>query len=366
MSKNFLLYGFICSLLAICVFNGQIAHADTVIGDNFDNGTLGSQLASPWVNGSGGNSGAYYNADGYNGTIGAIFGNISGGFSNISYLTTGSSTLNLGQYGFFRFKYYEWPATTTQNELIRFTDYHVIGRMGYLEFTDEGYLYFHNNTQNVILKVGMSLNTWYSVIWEYDFTNNRIRFQIDNDAETPWLNFTAGYHGLETIYFSSHEAVGDYTFIIDDLVSQTENITVFEKPTCAQTCAGIDTNTITGAIECGFRCLFVWGFYPSNLSVQTFQTSNENLKDAFPFNAYFDLTDAFIGTMASTSFASSTISMPMIRKHGTSTEFYMLPVLASTSMSNAIGSSNNTLFRNSLIYIVWGAIGLFIIIRLSK
>lgn len=109
-------------------------------------------------------------------------------------------------------------------------------------------------------------------------------------------------------------------------------------------------------------------FYPSCSSLNYFQDNYDIFKHAFPFNIYFDLTNTITSAIKTASSSTSTpqsFSIPFIHK-GTSS-FYMLPIVASSSLNNAIGSSNASLFRIIITYIIWifvAVIILFIIIKL--
>jgi hypothetical protein len=129
-------------------------------------------------------------------------------------------------------------------------------------------------------------------------------------------------------------------------------------------CDGIATSTIMGGIECGFKRVIYWAFYPSNNALLSLQSSITNVKNSFPFNAFFDLTDTIddaIGT--STPNMAGTIDLPFINGSG---DYIMLPVIASSSLSNLIGSTNATLFRNSITWFLWACAGVLVFLTFKK
>jgi hypothetical protein len=138
----------------------------------------------------------------------------------------------------------------------------------------------------------------------------------------------------------------------------------------ATLCAGIATSTsmtdihFLGDIECSLKKSFAWAFYPDCTALNSFSLSYAELKKAFPFNAYFGLTDVLTATATTTiATTTGTLKIPFITATGT---FYMLPVLASSSMPKLIGSSNYNLFRNSISWILWLAVAFLVFITFKK
>jgi hypothetical protein len=123
-------------------------------------------------------------------------------------------------------------------------------------------------------------------------------------------------------------------------------------------CAGVATSTFFGGIECGFKKVFAWAFYPDEQSITDFAISYGELKQVFPFNAFFDLTDTVSTAIASTTTNSAGgIQMPFINNSG---DYTMLTVASSSSLPNLIGTSNNNLFRNTITYIFWALAGVLV------
>lgn len=136
-------------------------------------------------------------------------------------------------------------------------------------------------------------------------------------------------------------------------------------------CAGIATTTsmtdihFLGDFECAIKKAGAWAFYPDCNALNEFTASYAELKKAFPFNAYFGLTDVLTGVASSTASTttSGTFKVPFIHASGT---FYMLPVMSSTSLPNLIGGTNYNLFRNSISWILWLAGAVLVFITFKK
>jgi len=116
-------------------------------------------------------------------------------------------------------------------------------------------------------------------------------------------------------------------------------------------CEGIATTTISGAIECGFRKMISWAIVPEKTTLTKFQESYAALKNSFPFNVFYDLTEIINTALTATTTAEDIIGIPFIRQTEGGSEYYMLPVLSSSSMPNLIGQENTNLFRKT---ISWG------------
>lgn len=108
-------------------------------------------------------------------------------------------------------------------------------------------------------------------------------------------------------------------------------------------------------------------FVPSCDSMDTFHNSFNIFKRAFPFNAFFDLTDTIDSAIASSSASSTTsFGIPFIDQNSTSTnKFYIMPIISSTTASTTLGSANNSTFRLTVGFIFWilGAVSVYFTIR---
>jgi hypothetical protein len=111
-----------------------------------------------------------------------------------------------------------------------------------------------------------------------------------------------------------------------------------------------------------------WLIEPKESVSTVFNQNVDTIKGKFPFSLYFDLASS-TKAVFSTSTATTTgvFSLPMYGKNGSTTDhFYMITVLSSSSMPNAIGSSNAIIFRNTLKYLFWILGAIYIIFRLQK
>jgi hypothetical protein len=134
---------------------------------------------------------------------------------------------------------------------------------------------------------------------------------------------------------------------------------------CEDPCQGMATSTIGDTIACGFKKSGCWLVLPSNKTKEKFKESTEKLKSAFPFSLFFSsLNDLKTAISTSTDDRSGVLAVPMYDRDTHS--YYMITVMSSSSMPNAIGQTNSDLYRNTLIWVFW-IVGLFyIIFRLIK
>lgn len=135
-------------------------------------------------------------------------------------------------------------------------------------------------------------------------------------------------------------------------------------------CEGIDTSGTLGYVQCSIKYALVsasqFMFYPSCSSLYDITNNYDKFKHSFPFNTYFDLTSSIskaIDTSLSTSTTQS-LSIPFIRKTATSSEYYMLPVISSTTITNTIGTTNYNTLKLTFGFIWWviSAVIVFLIV----
>ena len=135
-------------------------------------------------------------------------------------------------------------------------------------------------------------------------------------------------------------------------------------------CDGIDTGELLGQVECAIKSALTEAttiiFMPTAGSMNYFQDNYTTFKGAFPFNTYYQLMDTIntaIGSATSTSAGS--FSMPFIHTNGS---FYMLPVVASSSMTNLLGATNVSTFRTTIGYLFWILVAflIYLTVRFSK
>jgi hypothetical protein len=133
---------------------------------------------------------------------------------------------------------------------------------------------------------------------------------------------------------------------------------------CDHICDDIASSTILGlidisAIECGLRKTLCKAVIPTQATITDFNTNFDNFKRSTPFNIYYDLMDTVttgIDTASTTLTSDGTVGIPFIRASSTAiskSEYYILPVLASTSIPNLIGSNNNDYLRLTISYLFW-------------
>lgn len=127
-------------------------------------------------------------------------------------------------------------------------------------------------------------------------------------------------------------------------------------------CDGFDTSGSVlsmGQMQCafakGFHVIGYVMFVPHCSSINTFKDNYSIFKRGFPFNAFFDITDTIDSAIASSSESATTsIGIPFINPSSTSSnKFYIIPVVSSSSLSNAIGSDNRNTFRLTIGFIMW-------------
>ena len=121
-------------------------------------------------------------------------------------------------------------------------------------------------------------------------------------------------------------------------------------------CDGIDTSNLLGEMLCALKGGLILGaietFRPSCDSLNYFQDEYSTFKQAPPFNIYYQFSDTISSALASTTIASTTtFGLPMYNK--ASSSFFIVPILSSSSMTNAIGTENNSLFRDTISFIIW-------------
>lgn len=138
-------------------------------------------------------------------------------------------------------------------------------------------------------------------------------------------------------------------------------------------CEDIDTSNMLGDIKCGLKYAIVVSaqflFYPSCSSLTSISDTYSSFKNAFPFNTFFDFTDSIdeaIDTSLNSTTHTNNISLPFIRQTATGTEYYMLPVMSTTTISNTIGSSGYNTIRTSLAYLYWVLAGFIIFLLILK
>jgi len=164
-------------------------------------------------------------------------------------------------------------------------------------------------------------------------------------ASTTWQNFTV-------------KKLGSITFELPFGLSEDD------------VCLGVATTTsytnlhFLGDIECGLKKTVAWALNPSESSINMLYDAYLDLQGKFPFSAYFGLTTALNDAISTTTPSTNgSIGVPMINSSG---DYYILPVIASSSLGNAIGQTNSTLFRTTIGYLMWLAVGFIIFLQFKR
>jgi len=126
-----------------------------------------------------------------------------------------------------------------------------------------------------------------------------------------------------------------------------------------------------GELTCGLKKVGVWSvntlIVPGCGAINYFSSNYNTFKKSFPFNAYFDFANTVntaINTATSSTSTTQVFGIPFVNKGTTS--FSILPIISSSTMTNAIGSSNNTLYRTTIGFLIWIFTALLIYFTVRK
>lgn len=179
------------------------------------------------------------------------------------------------------------------------------------------------------------------------------------------LDYDPGFYQLYNSYYAGNSGnnfidspinfeVLASTTMANASTSLSEMLTQVEETICDD----IDTSTTWGQILCALKRSALFVFKPDDASINTFIASYIELKQSFPFNAFFGITDALqSGVSTTTASTTSTLMIPFIDDDG---DFNSISVVGSTTLSNLIGVENNNIFRNSIVYFAWIVAGFII------
>ena len=93
---------------------------------------------------------------------------------------------------------------------------------------------------------------------------------------------------------------------------------------------------------------------PNCSALNYFQDGFNNFQQTPPFNIFYQFTDTIESALASTTVQSTTtFAVPFVHNIGATNTIYMLPVISSSSVSNAIGTSNVSAIRVGVSYFIW-------------
>jgi hypothetical protein len=134
---------------------------------------------------------------------------------------------------------------------------------------------------------------------------------------------------------------------------------------CDNPCYDLATSTLLGWLACAPRELFCWAFQSSTSSSGYVSNSFLKLKSSFPFNAYFDITNALTG-IATTTTAEKGFKLPMIGVGGDGkATITMETFITASTTKKVIGENNYTNIRQGIVWFLWIVFAGYVIARLS-
>jgi len=205
-----------------------------------------------------------------------------------------------------------------------------------------------------------------------DKQNGKSIFYIDTTGmnTTTYFNVVGYHNGASsspvsmTLNFSAYaDNQGEF---MPGIATSTEDI-----------CEGLDMtinafgfpNSFGDTLTCGFKVAMHWAFYPDRKYLNELGETYKNFQTVLPFSILYQITNALTsGINSQTLTMNDDFKVPMIRDTGTSTEYYMISVVNSSSVGMAIGNDNALLIRNTISWFMWicVAIGLSILIFYKK
>jgi hypothetical protein len=246
------------------------------------------------------------------------------------------------------------------------------------------------SVKHMVCYVGEDCNLWFSFNdLAVGYTVNLINDISPQTSNAPIASTTIIYtpmHQNKIILTAATSTKSDLfcLYIVDKVLTCGINVfwsdeNLFNEywaalPSCASSCeemassSGAFWDDFRYGIECGMTKAVCYMARPSKDSLDAITRAELSLESSFPFTVAFDLLNTVGGALASSSTSTDNVfNIPMIRAAGTSTEIYGIPVLSSSSVSNAIGADNNLMIRQIFSWIGWFAAAgasLFIILKL--
>lgn len=136
----------------------------------------------------------------------------------------------------------------------------------------------------------------------------------------------------------------------NDLIKEKYGADVEEFCAEAVICADVATSSdFFYGFNCGAREALCWALSPTNNAKKYALNSVKALEESFPFNMIFIFLHRLDTIIKDQEQSTSTIDMPFIDGEG---NYYMLPVISSTTVPTALGTSFDTV-KNGLIYFIW-------------
>lgn len=130
---------------------------------------------------------------------------------------------------------------------------------------------------------------------------------------------------------------------------------------CAEevVCADVATSSdFLYGVQCGFQKTICWTFAPTEGSKKYLMGAIESYEKTFPNNLYFSFVDRLDYAIQEVSATESSIDIPYIDSEGM---YFMLPVVTSSTVPNALGNSYNTV-HDGLVHFVWIITGMFVLL----
>lgn len=193
-----------------------------------------------------------------------------------------------------------------------------------------------------------------------DITNYPSELGVYNAIATLWDVYTDG----------SGNKVYDHV-LADKEINFTIQSATTTTPTawCSNLCADISTSTglldeIGNGVNCALRSAACYMFYPHQFSINGILNQAAIIQTKFPASTYFDLTNAIASSTQSTTYQNYYFSIPFIRKTSTSSEFYMIPVISSSTLSYYIGQTNANSIRLGLTTFLYSITAILIFLFL--
>jgi len=145
-----------------------------------------------------------------------------------------------------------------------------------------------------------------------------------------------------------------------DFVVKVNLIGTSTSPDVFSSCLGKCSSGLLGDLFCGVKLGICWGLSPSKSSYLYLSQSAEKLRDKFPFSLSFELLDALKLGLLTTDDRSGVFRIPMRQATTTGSELIWIEVANASTTEKTIGKDNYILIRNSIVWIAWLLVGIFI------
>ena len=168
-----------------------------------------------------------------------------------------------------------------------------------------------------------------------------------------------GNHSICVIDHTSNSATVQYVNIYSATSTICESLHFSPSVFCTDEwlhCGYYDTSTVAwSGLVCGLKQAGCFMVNPATSSLYFISSVASNLQTKAPFSLYFSITNTIKQGLEQTSTTStSTLGVPMW--NATSRQFYVLPVVTTSSLSNTIGITNANMFKNTITWIVWAMV----------